>query len=285
MNDTQRDLAYAIPWRTSSVRMGAHKSYLSGGAGLFRDIVPLTTYPDPRRLAIRASLNDPFERLLVRRAEQLSAIDVAVLVDVSASMSFEGRINKIAIASDLAEALAVCTERTGDTFALLPFDDKLRQDLVLWRTLSRAAHRGAIESLRRTIPHRAGSEGIAEAGAAIAGSRKLVFLISDFLWSEETARTAADVLSFHDVVPVELRDSLELEDLPRWGLLNLRDLETGRQRLIAMRPSLKARWLELRREQRDRITRVLDATSREMFSIRDDIDWMRLTAHLLYGAT
>jgi hypothetical protein len=51
-----------------------------------------------------------------------------------------------------------------------------------------------------------------------------------------------------------------------------------------MRPSLKERWITLRKEQRHRVTRVLDATSREMFSIRDRIDWMRLTSFLLYGA-
>lgn len=284
MNDAARDLAYAIPWRTSGVRVGAHKSYLSGSSGLFRDIVPLTAFPDPRRIAVRASLSDPFERLLVRRAEQPSAIDVVVLVDVSASMAFEGHCNKIALAADIAEALAICTERTGDTFALLPFDSVLRQDLLLWKTLSRAAHLDAIDRLRHAKAEHKGIEGIAEAGAAIAGSRKLVFIVSDFLWPEEGAQTAAEALAFHDVVPIELRDSLEIEDLPRWGLLNLRDLETGRRRLVAMRPSLKAKWLTLRNERRDRITRVLDANAREMFTIRDSIDWMRLTAYLLYGS-
>jgi uncharacterized protein (DUF58 family) len=284
MNDAARDLAYAIPWRTSGVRIGAHKSYLSGSSGLFRDIVPLMSFPDPRRIAIRASISDPFERLLVRRAEQPSAVDVAVLVDVSASMAFAGRCNKIELAADIAEALAICTERVGDTFALLPFDSTLRHDLVLWRTLSRAAQLDAVERLRHAKAAHKGVDGITEVGGTIAGSRKLVFLISDFLWSEEEARTASESLASHDVIPIELRDSLELEDLPRWGLLDLRDLETGHHRLIAMRPSLRSRWITLRNEHRARITRVLDANSREMFTIRDSVDWMRLTAYLLYGA-
>lgn len=284
MNDAARDLAYAIPWRTSGVRVGAHKSYLRGSGGLFRDIVPLTSFPDPRRIAIRASLSDPFDRLLVRRAEQPSAIDVAVLIDLSASMSFKGRCNKIALGADFAEAVAICAERTGDTFALLPFDRTLRHDLVLWKTMSRAAQLGAIDRLRHATAGREGANGIAEAGAAIAGARKLVFIISDFLWPDETARAAAEALAFHDIVPIQLRDSQELDDLPRWGLLNLRDLETGRHRLIAMRPSLKEKWLTLRNDQRERITRVLDANSREMFTVRDSIDWMRLTAYLLCGA-
>lgn len=284
MNDEAKDLAYSIPWRTSSIRVGSHKSFLSGSGGLFRDIVPLSTFPDPRRIAIRASLSDPFERLLVRRAEQPSAIDIAVLVDVSQSMAFEGRCDKIALAADIAQALAICTERAGDTFALYPFDKVLRQDLLLRKTLSRAAHADAVERLRHFAPDQAGVDGLAEAGAAIAGSKKLVFLISDFLWPQEAARMAAEALSFHDIVPIEIRDSLELDGLPDWGLLNLRDLETGRHRLVAMRPALKARWRTQRSQQRQRISQELHANSRETFVVDDKIDWMRFTSFLLHGA-
>lgn len=284
MSDELRDVAYSIPWRSSGIRAGAHRSHLYGGGGRFRDIVPLLSLPDPRRIAIRASASDPFERLLVRRYEQPSAIDVAVLVDVSASMSFNGRCHKIALAADLAQALATCAERAGDTFALLPFDKTLREDLRLQRTRSRAAHAEAIGKLRRYVPDSPGAQGIAEAATAASGTRKLIFLISDFLWSEDDARLAGEALAFHDVVPIEIDDSLQLDALPDWGLLNLRDLETGIRRLVAMRPSLKARWRAIRQEQRNRTRQIFDATTREMFTIRDRIDWMRLTSFLLYGS-
>jgi uncharacterized protein (DUF58 family) len=279
-----RDAAYSIPWRSSGIRAGSHRSHLYGGGGQFRDIVPLLSLPDPRRIAIRASASDPFERLLVRRYEQPSAIDVALLVDVSASMSFNGRCHKIALAADLAQALATCAERAGDTFALLPFDKTLREDLRLQRTRSRAAHAEAIGKLRRYVPDSPGVQGIAEAATAASGTRKLIFLISDFLWSEDDARLAGEALAFHDVVPIEIDDSLQLDALPDWGLLNLRDLETGIRRLVAMRPSLKARWRAIRQEQRNRTRQIFDATTREMFTIRDRIDWMRLTSFLLYGS-
>lgn len=284
MSDELRDVAYSIPWRSSGIRAGSHRSHLYGGDGRFRDVVPLLSLPDPRRIAIRASLNDPFERLLVRRFEQPSSIDVAVLVDISASMAFEGRCNKISLAADLAQALAVCTERSGDTFALLPFDSALREDLRLQRTMSRAAHTQAIEKLRKHIPEKPGVQGVIEAATAIAGTRKLVFLVSDFLWSTEDARLAGEALAFHDVVPIEIDDSLQLDELPDWGLLNLRDLETGRRRLVAMRPALKSRWQSVRKAQRERVRLVFDTTAREMFTIRDRIDWMRLTSFLLYGS-
>lgn len=284
MSDELRDVAYSIPWRSSGIRAGSHRSHLYGGGGRFRDIVPLLSLPDPRRIAIRASASDPFERLLVRRYEQPSAIDVVVLVDVSASMSFNGRCQKISLAADLAQALATCAERAGDTFALLPFDNALREELRLQKTRSRAAHAEAIDKLRRHVPDSPGARGIAEAAMAASGTRKLIFLISDFLWFEDDARLAGEALAFHDVVPIEIDDSLQLDALPDWGLLNLRDLETGVRQLVAMRPSLKARWRAIRQEQRNRTRQIFDATTREMFTVRDRIDWMRLTSFLLYGS-
>ena len=279
-----RELAYAIPWRSSGIRAGAHRSHLQGAGGMFRDLVPFLALPDPRRIAIRASLSDPFERLFVRRAEHPSSVDVAVLVDVSASMAFRGNCNKIAIAADLAEALSVCAERAGDPFALYPFDARLREAAALRKTLSKAAHAQAIERLRAIEPDTAGIAGIAEAAGALAGSRKLVFLISDFLWSQDDARVAANVLQAHDVVPIEIDDGRQVDSLPDWGLLNLRDLETGRRRLIAMRPALKAQWQRQSQEHRASMRSIFSRSAREMFTIKDRIDWMRLTSYLLHGA-
>jgi len=284
MSGNPRDIAYSIPWRSSGIRAGAHKSYLFGAGGRFRDIVPLLTLPDPRRIAIRASLSDPFERLLVRRTEQPAAVDLCLLIDVSTSMSFTGRCNKLTLAADLADALAVCAERTGDSFALYPFDAALRHDLLLRKSFSKAAHAQSVARLRACSPDQPGALGALEAAAAIAGSKKLVFLISDFLWSMADARRIGGALASHDVVPIEIEDSLQSDNLPDWGLLNLRDLESGRRRLTVMRPTLKEQWIRSRQEHRRSIRQVFDATARQMFSIRDRIDWMRLTSYLLYGS-
>jgi hypothetical protein len=184
----------------------------------------------------------------------------------------------------LAEALSICAARSGDTFALLPFDSGLHEEIVLRKTLSRAAHSEAVRKLRAFVPERGGVQGITAVGGALAGSKKLVFLISDFLWSAAEAERACEALAFHDVVPIEIDDSLHIDELPEWGLLNLRDLESGKRRLVAMRPSLKARWRAARTYQRDRIRKIFETTTRQMFTIRDGIDWPRLTSFLLYGS-
>nr|BAE16963.1 hypothetical protein [Hyphomicrobium denitrificans] len=218
--------------------------------------------------------------------EQPSAIDVAVLADVSTSMGHSRAAATVSVAADLAQTGSpVCAERAGDTSRLLTVRQyRRREDLRLQRTHSRAAHSQAIEKLRAFTPEKPGVSGVLEAATAVSGTRRLVFLVSDFLWSTEDARRAGEALAFHDVVPVEIDDSLQLDELPDWGLLNLRDLETGSRRLVAMRPSLKARWQAARQNNERARGKSFDTTAREMFTIRDRIDWMRLTSFLLYGS-
>lgn len=54
---------------------------------------------------------------------------------------------------------------------------------------------------------------------------------------------ALALLARHDVVPVWMRDPAEAEALPAHGLMELRDVETGRGRMLWLRPALKQRWL------------------------------------------
>lgn len=278
-----RDVAYRVPWRSSSVRNGVHRSRMIGGGGVFKDLVPLMRHPDPRRIALRASVSDPFENLLVQRSEQTTAISVYVLVDVSASMAFQGRANKLALAADMAEALSICAARAGDQFGLIAFDQTARDELLLPRTRSRAAHRAAIDQLRAFTPHQRGVDGIAQAAGLLSGAKKLVFLISDFLWSNEDAEQAFANLSLHDVVPIEIDDSMQIDGLPEWGLLRLFDLETNTRRLVAMRPALKQAWKLRRQERRAAISARCAQSGREPFTVQDQIGWDRLISYLMHG--
>lgn len=278
------DLAYAISWRSSGIRSGAHRSRLGGASGLHKDLVPLIDEPDPRRLDIRASFNDPFDRLLVKRAERPGAINVYVLVDVSRSMAFEGNVSKVPVAADIAIALAACARRAGDAFGLLAFDDSVREYLSLPKSRSLPAQTELIARLADFKPQRSGIGGAKPACARLPASRCLVFLISDFLWRQEDAQEIADLLSAHDVVPIILEDSAALEGLPDWGVLSLRDLESGGSRLIFMRPQLKQCWRDNAKAQRIAVLNALSRVARTPLTMTDRIDWQRLGAYLMHGA-
>jgi uncharacterized protein (DUF58 family) len=278
------DLPYRIAWRSRAIRHGAHRSTQSGSGGLFRDLAMLWESRDPRRIDLRQTLRDPFGAIHVRRFEEKSQVNVAMLLDVSGSMGFRGTSRKMTIAADLAQVLASSVRRAGDRFALYAADETIREELSVPSTRSRAGDAEMSAALRAYIPVQSGASGLIEAARAVGRRRTLVVIVSDFLLPERQLEDLFEALSGHDVIPVRIADSREGASLPSWGLIELADLETGRRRLVAMRPSLKAEW-QRRIEARRSFFRSLAARyGREPFEITDRIRWDLLGAQLAAGA-
>lgn len=278
------DLPYRIVWRSRVLRQGAHRSTQSGAGGLFRDFANLLAYRDPRRIDLRQSVRDPFEALHVRRFEEKSQIGVTMLLDVSGSMGFAGSARKMDLAADLAQVFATGVRRAGDTFALYAADDRVREELSVPATRSRAGETDMVAAIRAYRPSRSGAAGLVEAALHIGRRRNLVVVVSDFLLPEAQLEALFEALMGHDVVPIRIASSRESATLPAWGLLELSDLETGRRRLVAMRPALREAW-QRRIEARRSFFRALAARyGREPFEITDRIAWERLGAHLAAGA-
>jgi uncharacterized protein (DUF58 family) len=277
---TPADILYRPRGRFRSNHAGAHASSEVGGFGVFRDQAPFLRYPDARRIDLRATLRDPFGETHVRRFEQRSAIDVYALVDLSASMGFVGAVDRFAVACDLCAALALSAMRIGDRFGLAAAADVLRQNVFLPATRSRSLALRTVESLRQKVPAGASAEGLKSAAMQLGAGRKLLLLISDFRWPTQLAEVLFDALAIHDVLPVALVDSLEL-DPPRWGLLELRDAETGRRRMMFMRPSLRRNWIDAETARRERLTKLAAARVRAPIFIEDRLDPRSLSLRLM----
>jgi uncharacterized protein (DUF58 family) len=277
------DIPYRLAWRTRAARAGAHRSSVAGSGGMFRDLTSLLDARDPRRIDLRQSLRDPFENIHVRRFEQTSAIAVTMLVDVSASMAFAGRTRKFALVRELAEVIASSAIRTGDTFKLIGADAQVRTELQQGASRARSAVGRTAEALRTFRPRVAGTAGLVEAATLTGTRRGLVFLVSDFLMPGTELAEILERLSRHDVIPIALYDSAEIDALPDWGLMELADLETGRRRLIVLRPSLKDAWRRRIEARRSDFRNIARRFGREPFEITDTIDWERFGAHLMSG--
>jgi uncharacterized protein (DUF58 family) len=275
------DIAYRPRGRVSNGSVGAHGGVDVGGIGVFRDHARFIQYPDARRIDIRATMRDPTGETHVRRFEQRNSIDVYALVDLSASMGFQGAARRLDLVADLCAALGYSATRIGDRFGLLACDAMLRNDLLLPATRARGAARGAAERLRAATPRGASAQGLTEAAGSIAGRRKLVLLISDFRWPARFAAHLFGLLAQHDLAPILLVDSAEERDLPHFGLVELDDLESGARRLVLMRPALRRRWLAREAERRDALRRLALAHGRPPFVIRDAFDADALSRHLL----
>jgi uncharacterized protein (DUF58 family) len=279
--DYSQDLPYRIAWRGTGLHPGAHSGSASGSGGLFRDLTLLTEQPDPRRIDLRSSMRDPLGQLYVRRFELRTAISIYVLADVSASMGFTGNMRKLDIIATLCAALAATARRIGDKFGLIGCGSEIVPELLFPAARSRSGEIRMIEALRTFRPAGRGTMGLADAAYHIGATRKLVVLISDFHMPEAELIQIFEALARHDVRPVVLADSGELDGLPAWGILPLADLETGRRRLIFLRPKLKAAWLEERDKQERSLQRIAARFSARPFKIMDRIDWDQLSTYLM----
>jgi uncharacterized protein (DUF58 family) len=277
------DLPYRLPWRSSSARAGVHRSKLEGSGGYFRDVVPLLRSPDPRRIDLRISARDPFEGVHVRRFEQKAEVTVYFLVDVSASMGFRGSAEKLALATQLAAALAASARGAGDAFGLIGCDEIVRPELTFLATRARGSEAEMLGRLRDFTPVGHGSLGLRDAAALIAGRRKLVFVVSDFYMPNEDIEAIFASLAHHDIAPILLADSVEVENLPRWGIMSLVDLEVGRRRLVVMRPKLREAWQRRSRRRRADLKSMAARYGRAPFEINDRIDWQRFAGYLTNG--
>jgi uncharacterized protein (DUF58 family) len=270
---------YRVDWRSRSPRPGHHRSDQSGGGHEFSGHQPLISHPDPRNLDLRASLNDPFGQLLVRRFRQNSAIPVCVAADLSASMGFRGSAGKLDNLAAFAAAAAYSAYRTGDPFCFMGCDGAIRWELCLPLRWHKAVAPELFERLRGFIPEGRSSEGLHQIAPHLGRQRTLVFLVSDFHFALERLDDLLDSLVRHDVVPVVLWDSAEYERLPGWGLVYVEDPETGERRRLLMRPGLREKFRRAFAERRSELVRICGQRGRQPFFLIDRFDADALTRY------
>lgn len=273
-------MPYRLAWRASGARIGAHRGRIEGAGGLFRDFDLLVRSPDPRRIDLRMSARDPFENLYVKRFEQTTSINVYALVDLSASMGFRGSVNKMGVVADLCGAIAASARHIGDSFGLIGCDETVIPEFFLPATRSRGGEADMMARLRAFDPSGRGAEGLIDAASHLAGRRKLVFVMSDFCLPLALIESLFEALSQHDVIPIVLTDQREVQDLPRYGLMSLMDLETGKRRLVAMRPALRAAWLRKDAEHMRSVQKIAMRYGWPPFKVRGSVDWDQFGAYL-----
>lgn len=184
------------------------------------------------------------DRLVLKRYEQETDLDVMILVDASASMRFgslpvksgwggtdAGRTalqwTKFDCAAAIAVALAhLCLEQR-DRVGMVAYADDVRAQVKRagshgqWRSIVQAL--GAVRVDGVADPARAMDQVIATLNA-----RSLFFVLSDFMHPTESLRDALAKAKFrgHDVVLARILDRQEIR-FPLEGLRRFEDMEAG----------------------------------------------------------
>jgi uncharacterized protein (DUF58 family) len=275
---------YRVGWKTSGLRPGAFPGLHAGSGDRIRASVPFRENADPRRIDVRATLRDPFGGLWVREFEQSSALKVIVLADVSASMGYAGRHDKREQLRRIAVAIARTAWRNGDAFGFYAAGDAPVDALTLPARVNRGAADWIARRLADFVPFGENARGLLDVVARLPHRRALVFLVSDFHWPAPDIANLMRALARHAVVPVVLWDPAEVDAIHRRGIAVLRDLESGAQRFVWLRPGLVAA-LQRRRDQREQaLRRICRASGFAPFFVRDRFDPALLTRHFLESA-
>jgi uncharacterized protein (DUF58 family) len=263
---------YRVRWKTSGLRPGAFLGLHAGAGDRIRASVPLHENADPRRIDVRATLRDPFGGIWVRELEQNSALKVVVLADVSASMGYVGRHDKLDQLRRIAVSLARSAFRNGDAFGFYAASDVPHDALAMPVRVDRGAGEWIGRKLAGFTPSGDNARGLVQVIARMPHRRALVFLVSDFHWPERDIEAIMRRLAHHAVVPVVLRDPSEADAIHRRGIAVLRDLETGAQRFVWLRRGLVDALRRDRDRRDDTLRRICRAAGYAPFFVRDRFD-------------
>ena len=273
------EVRYRLDRRGRGVRPGMHPGTETGGGLEPLVRAPLLDGRDPRRLDLLASLRDPLRRLLVRRYRQRASTRVQVIADLSASLGFRGRGDRLDTLAALVSALGYSAARAGDAFGFIGCDERVRPEFVLPPTRTAGGHLDLAARLRAFAPDGRGSDGLLEAVAMTGHRRALVFLVSDFHFPLALLDAVLAGLSRHQVVPVVLGDSGEAEPTRRFGLVRARDPETGQAQTLLMRPALRRRIEARAAARRTAVAACLAAHGTRPLVLTDRFDLDRVNRH------
>jgi uncharacterized protein (DUF58 family) len=194
-----------------------------------------------------------------------------------------GDRRKADVADGVAIAVGHVATRRGNRLGILTFGDN--RPTTLPPHQGRTGLLGLLEALQREPEHE--QVGATSLGAAlsrtgaIARQRGIVVVASDFRGPLDWRKPLIDVMSRHDVLAIEIRDSRE-QELPNIGDLWLADPETGRQVRVDTRSgSLRERFAEAAAEERTGVARVLSALGVPHVVLPTAGDWLRPFAAFL----
>jgi uncharacterized protein (DUF58 family) len=192
---------------------------------------------------VTARYNHPFVKIFREERE----LTVMLVVDLSASGDFgSGERLRREIAAEIAAVLAFSATRNNDKVGLLLFTDKIEKFIP-----PKKGRFHVLRLIREVLYFQPEGKKTDIAGAVdymlrVIKKKSVMFLISDYL-DGDFRKQMSLASNKHDLIAVEISDPLE-KRIPRAGIVNLVDLETGREMLVDFSDSDTRRNLAIKSE-------------------------------------
>lgn len=278
---SQSIVHYRVQWKPSGYKAGTVRGISAGVGEQLRALVQLRDYPDPRRLDLRASMRDPFERMFVKDFYLNSALNVIVLLDTSASMGYVGRFSRMEVAKQICASLAISAYRSGDAFGIYTANQVVDKDATLPVRLNRSAWLWVNKNITKIKPQNNGVDGLTDIIPKLPRKRSLVFIVSDLRWPQDKLKQILKGLLHHDVVPIVLRDPAESNQMPRHGIAALIDVETGKQQFIWLRKRFIEKMIAVRESRLAAIKGICKMYGTRPFVVDGDFEPEKLTEYFM----
>lgn len=270
-----RRLQLQAGMRVDSLFSGNYRSAFRGRGMEFEEVRPYVAGDDVRRIDwnVTARTGQPY----VKEFREERQLTLVLALDVSGSVGFgsggrDGRTDKALQQARVGAALAHAAMQAQDRVGLVTFADSVREYLPPRRS------RGHAWRVART----AFGHGDRHAGTDVASAawflgrvlrrRSVICLLSDFLDPQPWDRALASLGRRHRVHAFVFHDPREAA-LPRVGLLEVRDAETGRTLVLDTRRTPAAMPVSARVERLRRTGARTTAIS------TDDDAFSRLLEH------
>jgi len=224
-----RELEIKSKKKAESLLAGEYKTVFRGSGIEFEEVREYIRGDDTR--SIDWNVTAKTGKLFVKKFSEERELVVYIMIDVSGSNLFGTTLQfKKQLAIEISALLAISAAKSKDKVGLVLFSDEIVKFIPAGKG------RGHILRLiRETFTVKAENSKTDLKLALdfinkVQKRKSIIFLISDF-YDVGYMNSLKITNNRHDLIPVVLRDRMELE-LPRLGLLKLKDPETGNIALV-----------------------------------------------------
>lgn len=250
---------------------GWHSAFKGRGIE-FEEVRPYQIGDDVRTIDwnVTARAGEPYVKLFREERE----MSVMLIVDLSASQDFGTQVQtKRELVTELGATLAFSAIRNSDKVGLTLFTDQIEKSVP-----PRKGTRHVLRLIRELLYCDPIGNGT-DISAALdhlgrtAARRTVAFVISDFQDNafESSLRVARRK---HDVIPIHVSDQREW-DLPKVGILRLRDAESGRMLTVDTNSKRqRTAYRRMRREQQQRLLMLFRRLRLEPIQIQTGEDYV-----------
>lgn len=208
---------------------GEYESAFRGRGMEFEEVREYTPGDDVRDIDwnVTARFGHPFVKVYREERE----LTIMLLVDVSSSCFFGTRTQlKQELAAEIASVLAFAATKSNDKVGLIIFSDHIERFIP-----PKKGKNHVWGVIKNVLEHQPVSKKTDIAGALtylnkVVRRKAVAFVISDFI-ADDFEKPLRVTGKKHDIIPISITDPRELE-LPRAGMVELQDAETGETILI-----------------------------------------------------